>query len=53
MAAPPSTAIELNLQFRNTGVCELIAGSSTLRLLSYNNVPHLDSPERRSGITFA
>lgn len=53
MTAPAATAIELNLQFRNTGVCELIAGSSSLRLLSYNNVPHLDHPERRHGITFA
>jgi len=53
MTAPATTAIELNLQFRNTGVCELIAGSRSLRLLSYNNVPHLDHPERRHGITFA
>jgi len=53
MGAPAHTAIELNLQFRNTGVCELIAGAQTLRLLSYNNVPHLEAPERRSSITFA
>jgi len=53
MAAPASTAIELNLQFRNTGLCELIVGSQTLRLLSYNNIPHLETPERRSSITFA
>jgi broad specificity phosphatase PhoE len=53
MSAPASTAIELNLQFRNTGLCELIAGARRLRLLSYNNVPHLDHPERRHGITFA
>ncbi|MBN9428459.1 MAG: histidine phosphatase family protein [Burkholderiales bacterium] len=51
--APASTAIELNLQFRNTGVCELIAGGGALRLLSYNNVPHLDRPQRRHAITFA
>lgn len=53
MGAPAAAAIELNLQFRNTGVCELIAGTRTLRLLSYNNVPHLETPERRSSITFA
>lgn len=51
--APASTAIELNLQCRNTGFTELIAGSTALRLLSFNNVPHLDTPERRSSITFA
>lgn len=53
MNAPPAAAIELNLQFRNTGMCELIAGRGTLRLLSYNAIPHLDRPERRHAITFA
>jgi broad specificity phosphatase PhoE len=51
--APARTAIELNLQCRNTGLCELIAGAGTLRLLSFNNVPHLEAPERRHAITFA
>jgi peroxiredoxin Q/BCP len=52
--APARTAIELNLQCRNSGFCELIAGSGgTLRLLSFNNVPHLESPARRQAITFA
>ena len=53
MQAPAASAIELNLQFRNTGVCELIAGGGTLRLLSYNAIPHLDQPHRRHAITFA
>jgi len=53
MNAPAATAIELNLQFRNTGVCELIADRGTLRLLSYNAIPHLDRPERRHAVTFA
>jgi len=53
MQAPASAAIELNLQFRNTGLCELIVGRGTLRLLSYNSIPHLDHPARRHAITFA
>ncbi len=53
VSAPASSAIELNLQCRNTGFTELIAGRDTLRLLSFNNVPHLDTAERRSAITFA
>jgi broad specificity phosphatase PhoE len=53
MQAPASAAIELNLQFRNTGLCELIVGRGTLRLLSYNSIPHLDQPARRHAITFA
>lgn len=51
--APASTAIELNLQCRNSGFSELIAGRGTWRLLSFNNVPHLDTPQRRDSITFA
>lgn len=53
LGAPTQTAIELNLQFRNTGFCELIVGRGTQRLLSFNNVPHLEYPERRRAITFA
>ncbi|KWR90638.1 histidine phosphatase family protein [Cupriavidus sp. IDO] len=53
LGAPAQTAIELNLQFRNTGFCEIIVGRSTRRLLSFNNVPHLERPERRSALTFA
>lgn len=53
MQAPAATAIELNLQFRNTGLCELIAGGGSFRLLSYNAVPHLDRSDRRDAITFA
>ena len=51
--APGATAIEFNLQFRNTGVCELIVGSDATRLLSFNTLPHLDRAERRASITFA
>lgn len=53
MDAPAGSAIELNLQCRNTGITELIAGRGTLRLLSFNNVPHLDTAGRRASITFA
>ena len=51
--SPAQVAIELNLQFRNTGYCELIAGGGRLRLLSFNNIPHLDSPQRRDAVSFA
>jgi len=53
LGAPAQTAIELNLQFRNTAFCEIIAGRSAQRLLSFNSLPHLDRPERREAITFA
>ncbi len=51
--APSSTAIEFNLQFRNTGFCELVAVGDSLRVASFNNVPHLEFPERRHAITYA
>jgi len=53
LGAPAQAAIELNLQFRNTGFCEIIVGRGTRRLLSFNSVPHLEQPERRSALTFA
>jgi len=53
LGAPAQTAIELNLQFRNTAFCEIIVGRDTRRLLSFNSVPHLELPDRRSAQTFA
>lgn len=53
LGCPASIAIELNLQFRNTGFCELIAGGERVRLLSYNSIPHLMQADRRESITFA
>jgi broad specificity phosphatase PhoE len=53
LGAPARTAIELNLQFRNTAFCEIICGRDTLRLLSFNNLPHLERADRRDAITFA
>lgn len=53
LGSPATVAIELNLHFRNTGFCELISGGGELRVLSYNNVPHMMRPDRREAITFA
>lgn len=53
IGSPGATAVEFNLQFRNTGVCELIVGSDTTRLVTFNALPHLDQPGRRDSITFA
>lgn len=48
---PPRGAIHFNFQFRNTGFCEVIVGRSARRVLSFNNVPHLDRPGRRHALT--
>jgi len=53
LGAPASVAIELNLQFRNSGFCELIAGGGKFRMLSFNVIPHLEREDRRHAITFA
>ncbi|MCM5569850.1 histidine phosphatase family protein [Burkholderiaceae bacterium FT117] len=53
VGSPSKVAIEFNLQFRNTGFCELIAGGGGMRMLSFNAIPHLMRPERREAITFA
>ena len=51
--APGRTAIEFNLQFRNTGFCELVSVGDTMRLISFNNLPHLELEARRHAVTFA
>lgn len=53
IGARSATAIEFNLRFRNTGVCEIITGGDAMRMVTFNALPHLDRPERRESITFA
>jgi broad specificity phosphatase PhoE len=46
------TAIQLNLQIRNTGVTEVIwPPSGSARLVSFNAIPHLERPDRAYAIT--
>ena len=49
----PRTMVELNLQARNTGVTEFRAGARNIHCVSFNNVPHLERPERRDAITYS
>jgi broad specificity phosphatase PhoE len=51
--ASAASAIEFNLQYRNTGFCELIANGNRLRVTSFNNIPHLERADRRGAITYA
>ncbi len=53
LQAPASTAIELNLQFRNSGFCEIFFSPRSLRLVSFNCVPHLEREDRRDAITYS
>lgn len=45
--------IELNMQIRNTSVSHFYFSHNTVRLASFNNVPHLDRSDRQSAITFS
>jgi len=53
LQAPAQTAIELNLQFRNSGFCEVFFSPRSMRLVSFNCVPHLERPDRRESITYS
>ena len=53
LQAPAQTAIELNLQFRNSGFCELFVSPKSVRLVSFNCIPHLEQPGRYESITYS
>jgi broad specificity phosphatase PhoE len=53
LQAPAQTAIELNLQFRNSGFCEIFFSPRSMRLISFNCVPHLERSDRRGAITYS
>jgi broad specificity phosphatase PhoE len=49
----PHGVVDLNLQTRNTGITELQAGASRIHCVSFNNVPHLDRPDRAGALTYS
>jgi broad specificity phosphatase PhoE len=53
LQAPARSAIELNLQFRNSGFCEVFFSPRSMRLVSFNCVPHLERADRREAITYS
>jgi broad specificity phosphatase PhoE len=53
LQAPAQTAIELNLQFRNSGFCEIFFSPRSMRMVSFNCVPHLERVDRRGAITYS
>ncbi|MBM3366876.1 MAG: histidine phosphatase family protein [Betaproteobacteria bacterium] len=50
---PARGMVDLNLQTRNTGITELRAGERAIQCVSFNNIPHLDRPDRISALTYA
>jgi broad specificity phosphatase PhoE len=50
---PASSFVALNLQVRNSGFCEIRFNDRGAFLVSFNNIPHLDTKDRRRYITFS
>ena len=53
LGAGAEAAIELNLQTRNTGITEIVRGSSVTRLAVFNSVPHLERNDRAYAVTYS
>jgi broad specificity phosphatase PhoE len=53
LGMPLRGVVDLNLQTRNTGITELQAGASRIHCVSFNNVPHLDRPDRVGTLTYS
>ena len=53
LGMPLRGVVDLNLQTRNTGITELQAGASRIHCVSFNNVPHLDRPDRDGALTYS
>jgi broad specificity phosphatase PhoE len=53
LGMPMRGVVDLNLQTRNTGISELQAGASRIHCVSFNNVPHLDRPDRARALTYS
>jgi broad specificity phosphatase PhoE len=53
LGMPLRGVVDLNLQTRNTGVTELQAGTGRIHCVSFNNVPHLDRPDRAGALTYS
>jgi broad specificity phosphatase PhoE len=53
LGMPLRGVVDLNLQTRNTGITELQAGATRIHCVSFNNVPHLDRPDRADALTYS
>jgi len=53
LATPAETTIELNLRIRNSSVTEFAFTPKRHMLVTYNTLPHLDSPEGAAMVSYA
>lgn len=52
LQAPDATAIALNMQIRNSSVCQYVFNDGAMSLVSFNSVPHLERAERHEFVTY-
>ena len=53
LGTSPETTIELNMRIRNSSVTEFAFTPRRHTLMTYNTLPHLDTPEHASWVTYA
>jgi broad specificity phosphatase PhoE len=53
LGMPARGIVDLNLQTRNTGITQLRTGAARMHCVSFNNVPHLDRPDRAGALTYS
>jgi broad specificity phosphatase PhoE len=51
LQAPDAAAIALNMQIRNSSVCQYVFNDELMSLVSFNSVPHLERAERHEFVT--
>lgn len=52
LAAPPASAIALNLQIRNSSISQYFFNAEAFHVASFNGIPHLEDPERHAFRTY-
>ncbi|CAD5373095.1 Histidine phosphatase family protein [Rubrivivax sp. A210] len=53
LGTAPETMIDLNMRIRNSALTEFVYTPRRHMLLAYNQLPHLDAPERRAWLTYS
>lgn len=53
LGTTPETTVELNLRIRNSAITEFAFTPKRHMLVSYNHVPHLDTPDRAGWVTYS
>lgn len=52
LGVPDETIFDLNLQYKNTGISHFFFNSKKMHLSGFNSVPHLDTNEMETFITY-